>query len=174
MRLIAPLPPPLPGWHAGTLLATWFGAGRLRPAPGTWGSLAALPCAAGLVWLGGPWALACGIAVVFAVGVWASGWFGRRSNRQDSSIIVIDEVAGQWMAILPVALDLRLYVASFVLFRLLDILKPWPISWIDRRVHGGFGVMADDILAGAGAALAVWGVSLITGVQSWFPDRWPI
>ena len=174
MRLIAPLPSPLPGWHAGTLLATWFGAGRLRPAPGTWGSLAALPCAAGLVWLGGPWALACAIAVVFAAGVWASGWFGRRSDSRDSSIIVIDEVAGQWLAILPIALDLRLYVAAFVLFRLLDILKPWPISWIDRRVHGGFGVMADDILAGAAAALAVWGVSLITGVQSWFPERWPI
>ncbi len=174
MGLIAPLPGRLPAGHPATVLATWFGAGRLRPAPGTWGSLAALPCAAGLVWLAGPWALAFGILVVFAVGVWASGWFGRRSGSRDSSIIVIDEVAGQWLAILPVAVDLRLYVIAFVLFRLLDILKPWPISWVDREVHGGLGVMADDMLAGAGAGLGVWAVTLFTGVQSCFPDRWPI
>ena len=126
------------------------------------------------MWVGGPLALASAIVAVSLVGVWASGWFNRQSASRDSSIIVIDEVAGQWLAILPVAVDLQLYPVAFVLFRLLDILKPWPISWVDRRVHGGFGVMADDILAGVGAALAVWAVSQITGAQSCFPDRWPI
>ena len=173
MRFLAPLPGSVPAWHPATVLATWFGAGRLRPAPGTWGSLAALPCAAGITWLGGPWALAGGAAVVFLAGVWASGQFARASGEHDAGMIVVDEVAGQWLALLPVATDLKYYVLAFLLFRAFDIAKPWPISWLDRRVGGGLGVMIDDVAAGAAAALLVWVAAEAMGSRSCFPERWP-
>lgn len=147
------------------LVATWFGAGLLRPAPGTWGSLAALPCAWGLHLAGGFWALVIATFAVFAVGWWASVVETRGSADPDPSEIVVDEVAGMWLALWPVSFGavhagvdvLRLWpgiLAAFVAFRLFDIWKPGPAGWADR-LHSPLGIMLDDIFAGVFAALAV-------------------
>lgn len=126
------------------MLATWFGAGRAPFAPGTWGSLAALPCAWVIVWLGGRAALALAALVVFAVGCWVSG---AATDDKDPGYIVIDEVAAQFLVLLAAPLDWRAYAAGFLLFRLFDIWKPPPIRRVERAVPGGLGIMLDDVLA---------------------------
>lgn len=158
------LTPPRPGlspWHPAAQAATWFGSGRMPKAPGTWGSLAALPFAWGLSLVGGwPLLLAASLGC-FLVGWWASAVYVRSTGISDPSEVVIDEVAGQWLVLAAAPTDPLLYLAGFALFRLFDITKPWPIRWADRHIHGGLGVMLDDMLAGAfGAALlsvlALW------------------
>ncbi|MGE5478510.1 MAG: phosphatidylglycerophosphatase A [Bacteroidales bacterium] len=155
---------PRPGispWHPAALAATWFGSGLLPKAPGTWGSLAALPFAWGLTRLGGwPVLLAASLAC-FVVGCWAAEIYTRRTGVQDPSEVVIDEVAGQWLVLAAAPADPLFYAIGFALFRVLDITKPWPARWADRHVHGGLGVMLDDMLAAAyGAAvlavIALW------------------
>lgn len=137
------------------MLATWFGAGYLPWAPGTWGSLAALPIAAILVVFGGVWLLALATAVIFIVGVWASGRFAALIDTKDPGSAVIDEVAGQWLALLPVALDWRFYPLAFVLFRIGDITKVWPARRLEE-LPGGVGIMADDVVPGVYAGLICW------------------
>lgn len=146
----------LPPGHPATILATWFGAGKLPLAPGTWGSLAALPFAWGLAWLGGPGALLAGAAVVLGVGIWASNRVIQASGAKDPGEIVIDEVAGQWLALAAAPLDPLAYAAGFALFRVFDIFKPWPAGWIDAKMGGGAGIMLDDIIAGAYAGVALY------------------
>ncbi len=147
------------------LIATFFYVGHLRPAPGTWGSAVAIPLAWALHILGGPWLLGAGVIVSFTLGWWATHLETIGKDDHDPSEIVIDEVAGQWLAFLPVSIGAAhvgvpltaLYpgwIAAFVLFRLFDIWKPGPIGWADRR-GDSLGVMLDDILAGAGAAAGV-------------------
>lgn len=131
------------------LLATWFGAGLVPGAPGTWGSLAALPCAWVIETAGCHRALAAAAALCFALGWWAAGTVARASGRTDPGFIVIDEVAAQWLVLLAAPLDWRAYIAAFLLFRVFDIAKPWPIRRIEQRVQGGLGIMLDDV----GAAL---------------------
>jgi len=80
----------------------------------------------------------------------------------DPGAIVIDEVAAQWLVLLPVPLDPLSYAVAFLLFRLFDIWKPWPVGWLDRRVHGGLGIMLDDLLAAVYAVL-VFSILLVTG-----------
>ncbi len=151
-------------WHPAHLLATWFGAGLIPLAPGTAGSLAALPFAylfshyLGIVGLG------AAIAIVFIIGIWAAHRYGRRTASHDAGPIVIDEVAGQWLALLLVPADIVLYAIGFALFRLADIVKPWPIGWVDQRVKGGFGVMLDDLLAGGLAAIILWNIWILTKI----------
>ena len=150
---------------AARLIATWFGAGLLRPAPGTWGSLAALP----LVWLlhvlGGFLLVALATVAVFLLGWWVSVIETRGAADPDPSEIVIDEVAGMFLALWPVSLGaqfagvdvLRLWpgwVVAFLAFRLFDIWKLGPIGWADR-MHTPLGLMLDDILAGLFAAVVV-------------------
>lgn len=145
------------GWaHPAHLLATWFGAGYLPKAPGTWGSLAALPFAWAIASFGGMIALSMATLIVLAVGIWAAGLLERNTQAKDPGKIVIDEVAGQWLTIVPVTPDPFLYLIGFILFRIMDVLKPWPASWCDRRLSGGLGVMLDDIVAGAYAAVALY------------------
>jgi phosphatidylglycerophosphatase A len=136
-------------------LASLWGIGRIRPAPGTWGSLAALAPGAGLLALGGP-------LLVLAAAL-ALGWLGWRAvralpeetQRGDAGWVVIDEAAGQWVALAGLgAVSWQGLVAAFLLFRLFDIAKPWPVSWADRR-HDAAGIMLDDLLAGALAALVL-------------------
>lgn len=139
-------------------LATWFGAGLIPKAPGTCGSLAALPFAWAILHFGGVWWLAGGIVLVFIVGWWASEIYVNESGLADPGAIVIDEVAGQWLTLLPAATGIWWHwAAGFALFRVFDIVKPWPVGWADRRVKGGLGVMVDDMIAGviAGALLYV-------------------
>ncbi|MEO1137891.1 MAG: phosphatidylglycerophosphatase A [Pseudomonadota bacterium] len=147
------------------LIVTFGGIGHLRPAPGTWGSLAALPVAWLLHQLGGPMLLALGVIVSFALGWWATYLETKGKDDHDPSEIVIDEVAGQWLAFLPVSIGATHaaaaltalwpgWIAAFVLFRLFDILKPGPIGWADRR-GDALGVMLDDVIAGMFAAAGV-------------------
>ena len=145
------------------LIATGFGIGRLPWAPGTWGSLAALPLAWAIVDLFGQGALFLATLALVAVGVWAAGHHARQADQKDPGAIIVDEVAGQWLALAFVPLDIRLYGLGFLLFRLADIVKPWPANWIDQNVAGGTGIMADDLVAGlyAAAALAL--------LSAWFP-----
>jgi phosphatidylglycerophosphatase A len=152
----------LPLSHPACLLATWFGAGLLRPAPGTWGSLAALPFAWIIVYYGGPFALAAATTAVFALGCWAGGVYERASGGKDPGVVVIDEVAGQWLVLVAAPLDPWYYLAAFALFRLCDITKPWPANWAERRFTGGLGIMADDIMA------ALYGVAAIAAFRIWF------
>ena len=96
------------------------------------------------------------VVAVAALGIWASDVYVRRSGIQDPSAIVIDEVAGQWLALVALPVDPLAYFLGFALFRLFDIAKPWPVSWADRHVAGGLGVVLDDLLAGALAGLCGW------------------
>lgn len=141
------------------VLATWGGSGLLPGAPGTWGSLAALPFAWGLMFWGGPLLLAAAALTVFAAGIWAAESYMRTTGEKDPGAIVVDEVAGLWLTLLPAGTDPLLFLAGFGLFRLFDILKPWPVSWADRRVGGGLGVMLDDVLAGLYGALVLYGAA---------------
>lgn len=131
------------------LVATMGGVGRLRPGPGTWGSALVLPA----LWLG-PVACLALAALCLVAGWWAAGEV-LRDGVEDPGWFVVDEGAGMLLALaaLPAA-TLPGALAAFALFRLLDITKPWPISWFDRQ-PGAFGVMLDDVIAGAiaGAAL---------------------
>jgi len=145
------------------LLATWFGSGYLPKMPGTWGSLAALPFAWAIQAAWGTPALAVAAVLAFVVGVWASNvYMARAGGDHDPGAVVIDEVAGQWLTLLAAGAVAPLpYAAGFVLFRLFDVLKPWPVSLADRRVGGGLGVMLDDVLAAVYAAAGLLLVRLI-------------
>ena len=133
-------------------VATWFGAGLMPKAPGTWGALAAIPFAYGIQHLAGPVGLFAAACVLCALGVWAAEEFRRHAGTKDPRAIVVDEVAGQWLTLVPAGDDMLFYAAGFVLFRFFDIWKPWPVSWADRRVEGGWGIMLDDMIAGAYSA----------------------
>ncbi|NYS23661.1 phosphatidylglycerophosphatase A [Rhodobacteraceae bacterium 2376] len=147
------------------LLATFFGAGLLRPAPGTWGTLAALPVAWALHVLGGFWLLAAATVAVSALGWWVTVIETRGLEDPDPSEIVIDEVAGMWLALWPVSLGAMMqgvaitalwpgWVVAFLAFRFFDITKLGPVGWADR-LHTPLGVMLDDLIAGVFAALVV-------------------
>ncbi len=146
------------------LIATWFGVGLAPLAPGTVASLVALPIAWGLVAVSGSLGLALATALVFGLGVLAAGTYATALGDGDPQSVVVDEVAGQWLSILPAAaLPAPVfwhYALAFVLFRAADIGKPWPAGWIDRNLGGGMGIMLDDVAAGAYAALglglAIW------------------
>jgi phosphatidylglycerophosphatase A len=130
--------------------------------PGTWGSLAALPCGWAIGSLWGPAGLAIAAVIIFSVGCWAAETVAKTSGVDDPDAVVIDEVAAQWLVLLPAPLDPLSYAAAFLLFRTFDIWKPWPVGWTDRRVHGGLGIMVDDLLAAA-YATGVFLVLLVTG-----------
>lgn len=164
-----------------TAIATLFGIGRARFAPGTFGSLAAALLAAVLVYLPHGWLLLLiGAVVASLVGTVAADRYMRaKGTDHDPSEIVIDELAGQWVTYgvwylwiagitsernTAVALQLEtlplFLLLGFVLFRFFDIVKPWPISLADRKVKGGFGVMFDDVLAGFAAGSVLYMVYL--------------
>ena len=138
------------GWWRDPVawLACGLGSGASPWAPGTAGTLAALP-----LWLAlRPVPLAGYLAVValmFAAGVWICGRTARRFGSHDPSGIVWDEVVGVLLALAAAPPGWPWAVAGVVLFRIFDIAKPWPVSWADRRVGGGLGIMLDDLVAGA-------------------------
>lgn len=136
-------------------LASWFGCGFINPAPGTWGSLGAIPFGIAIYSLSGPYGLVIATILVTLVGLWSAGKFDQAMGGKDSKMIVIDEVAGQWIALVPAALNPVLILISFIAFRFFDILKPWPVSFFDKKVDGAVGVMGDDVIAGLFAATIV-------------------
>ncbi|MAZ00150.1 MAG: phosphatidylglycerophosphatase A [Micavibrio sp.] len=141
--------------NPAAVLATWFGTGLLVPAPGTWGTLAALPFGIGLMYLGfAP--LLIGILVVTELGRWSIKRVQAQTKSHDAGYIVIDEVAGMWITMLFCDLNAIDIGIGFILFRLIDIIKPWPIGALDKKIQTPFGVMLDDILAGLAAGLLVF------------------
>jgi phosphatidylglycerophosphatase A len=143
-------------------LAFGFGSGLFKKAPGTMGTLAALP----VYWLFSQFGFAyysilAGIAII--AGIWICDRAANKLGEPDFGGIVWDEVAGFLVAMWWVPLSWETALVGFALFRLFDIVKPWPIRWADRRVSGGFGIMLDDILAGMLAA----GLMLIALSEGW-------
>ena len=147
------------------IVATVFFVGYLKPAPGTWGSLAALPAAWALHTLGGPWLLILGTVAAFGLGWWATAAVTAATGVHDPSEIVIDEVVGQWIALWPVSIGAAMagtsftalwpgILTAFLAFRLFDIWKPGPVGWADA-MDGPMGVMLDDVIAGWLAAMVV-------------------
>jgi phosphatidylglycerophosphatase A len=145
--------------------ATLFGVGHLRPAPGTWASAVACLVAAGLLWLVGPWVFLILLVLLVPLASAAAAAEVEASGDADPSHVVIDEVVGQWIALLPVGFGAWAagapvfalwpgWIAAFLLFRLLDVWKPWIIGRADARGDVA-GLMLDDILAGAFAALGI-------------------
>jgi phosphatidylglycerophosphatase A len=146
------------GW-----LACGFGSGLTPVAQGTFGSLAAL-----IPWLLlrelPLWIYLVVLLVGFIIGVWACNVAGRALGVDDHRSLVWDEFIGQWVALTPLLVPAWLpdggfqwwmLALGFVLFRLFDVWKPWPIRWLDRRVKGGFGVMIDDVIAGVFAGVVL-------------------
>jgi phosphatidylglycerophosphatase A len=146
------------------LIASWFGSGLLPGAPGTWGSLAALPFAWLILAYAGKWPLFAAAIILFFAGWVAAHIAIRGDNDQDPGWIVIDEVVGQWLTLVALPLNLFAFAIGFALFRLFDIWKPWPIRQVERRCGGGFGIMIDDVLA------AVYAV-IIIGIGRWLLER---
>lgn len=128
-------------------LAFGFGSGLMPFAPGTWGTLVAVPLYFILALLFRPEVYLAFTVIAFTVGVWVCGKVSRDLGVHDHSGIVWDEIVGFWLAMFLVPLHALWIVIGFVLFRVFDIWKPFPISWVDKRVGGGLGIMLDDILA---------------------------
>jgi len=101
------------------------------------------------------------IPILFIFGVIGSNIYENKTGKKDSSIIVIDEVVGQLIAMMPIINNNFLIILSFFIFRLFDIYKPWPASYIDKNIKGGLGVMLDDVVAGIYTAIIVYLLSLI-------------
>ena len=139
------------------LLATCFGIGLIRTAPGTFASIAAAIVwwylFAGLSW---PLRLA-GVAIATAVGLAAIHLLNRHRRQGDNPAIVIDELAGCWLALALCPRSIFWATVGVALFRAFDVVKPWPVSWADTNVPGALGVMLDDLLAGAFTAALVYG-----------------
>jgi phosphatidylglycerophosphatase A len=153
--------------RASTVVASVFGIGYFEIAPGTIMSAIAVPLGI-LIALrgGGGMGLIGAFLIAFAIGVLACADHVRETGRQDPPECVIDELAGQWLACafavltfggrLPVDhISLPAFALAFVLFRLFDIWKPWPVSWADQKLSGGVGVMTDDAIAGLMAGVLV-------------------
>lgn len=140
------------------LVATVGGIGRLPKAPGTWGSLIALPLGYGAYTFGGVLPVLFLVDILFLVGWWASRRYAAELGEGDPGSIVIDEVVGQLIVIAILPPTLLNYGVAFAAFRFFDIWKPWPISWFDRNVHGGLGIMLDDTVAALFAAPATIGI----------------
>lgn len=143
------------------LLAFGFGSGLAPKAPGTWGSLAALVLFPLLALLTLPAYLGI-VALASLAGIVICDHAAKALAVHDDGRIVWDEFAGLWLALVPLVpvltwgfTDLLWLLTGFGLFRLFDIAKPWPISYLDEKVHGGLGIMLDDLLAGLFAALAL-------------------
>lgn len=144
------------------LIATGFGTGMLPRMPGTFGSLAALPFCCAFVYA--PFAIQLLIILVATViGTIAASRTEKVLGMHDNSAIVIDEVAGMLVSCLLYPAIWYMPAAAFVLFRFFDILKPWPVGLADRKVGGGFGVMLDDLIAGAWALAVFQAISAVAG-----------
>ena len=143
-------PVPHSGFSFALALATWFGCGFAPLAPGTVGSLAALAIA---IWLPAPAILA---ALLLIPGVWAADITAKRMKLKDPGIVVVDEVIGQWVTLIgATAFNWKSWLIAFLLFRLFDIWKPFPVRQLES-LPGGVGIVADDVAAGLYGALVIF------------------
>ncbi len=159
------------------IIATWFGSGLLPIAPGTWGSLAAFPFAYVISVYSGPYVLIIGTVALFFIGERASNNVEKSAQKKDPRFIVVDEVVGQWIALLPLPflynlVDPDLFywffapmaAVAFLTFRIFDIWKPWPIRNIDKNVSGGLGIMLDDVVAGIYALIITSAMAVVMSI----------
>jgi phosphatidylglycerophosphatase A len=157
-----------------TVIATFFGAGFVPRAPGTAGAAAAIP----LAWLldrWGPPSYWLALVAVVGLGIWAADVYDEAWGTHDARVIVVDEAAGILLTLAFVPRSPANLVLGFLLFRLFDIWKPWPVRWVDRHVGGGLGSMLDDLLAAAYAAallLVVHRAGLVALVTGYLSARW--
>lgn len=149
------LPPHLKLTSPAAWIATWFHSGLIKPASGTWGSLAALPFGIAVACTFGALGLVLMAAIFYALGHWASHVWISKADDKDPSAIVVDEAVGIFLALTTAPLTPLGIALAFALFRLFDILKPWPVSWADTKLGGATGIMLDDVLAGIMAALCL-------------------
>jgi len=140
--------------HIIMAIATGFYSGRLPKAPGTWGSLAAFL----------PWLLIKDLALptyltivllIFVLGFFTAGSAEKILDRPDAGPIVIDEIVGMLITLTAAPQHPAAWLLGFLLFRLFDIKKPFPVSWLDQRIHGGLGIMMDDVAAGIYALICL-------------------
>lgn len=148
------------------LIATWFYCGYFPKGPGTAGSIGALlvawPVAVYTGW--NPWVIAALAVVGLAPAIWAADRMARDTGSKDPQVVVVDEVIGQWIALaaVPYLDDWDCWLAAFVLFRLFDIWKPWPVRALEK-IPGGAGIVLDDVGAGIYAALVLFAVKWFQG-----------
>lgn len=146
--------------HPVHFLAFGFGSGAMARAPGTWGSLAAIP-----VWYAFSWTLVpvywLIVLIAFLAGIWLCGKTADDLKVHDHGGIVWDEFVGMWIALALIPTTIYGVLIAFALFRLFDVVKPWPINWLDARLPGGLGIMFDDVVAGFMALACFYGI-----------DRW--
>lgn len=140
-------------------LAFGLGSGLARFAPGTFGTLVAIPFYLLLSQMS-PSLYAGALLVAFGFGVWLCRSVSQDLGVHDHGGIVWDEFVGYWVTMFLVPVSLGWILAGFALFRLFDIWKPWPIRWIDRHVQGGFGIMLDDVIAGAAACIILHAIRM--------------
>jgi phosphatidylglycerophosphatase A len=158
----------LPGKKTGWawVVGTFFGAGLMRPGPGTYGSCAAVALWYGAIHLWHPsfgaqiWGTVLAAVVATAIGIPAASIVARESGREDPGHVVIDEVAGQLIALIAMPADWQHAVIGLLLFRAFDITKPPPVRQLEK-LHGGAGIMLDDVAAGVlalgvGLLVRVW------------------
>lgn len=136
------------------VLAVWFGCGHVPVAPGTAGTLGAIPLYL-LIRGGGPMLVAAVAALITVVGIWASTRLARRLGKKDPQIICIDEVAGVLITLVAAPHTTAGLITGVVLFRVFDQFKPWPARLAERRLPGGLGIVLDDVFAG------LWGAALL-------------
>ncbi|MEL0084043.1 MAG: phosphatidylglycerophosphatase A [Gammaproteobacteria bacterium] len=150
------------------LLALGFGSGLARRAPGTFGTLAGLPFLPLFALMG-----IAGDALVLVIaalaGIYICGHASRAIGVEDPGCVVWDEMVGLWVTLFALPLSVTTVVGGFLLFRLFDIFKPWPVSWCDRNLKGGLGIMVDDLLAGVMAALVL---RLLLWLGGLIPTLW--
>jgi phosphatidylglycerophosphatase A len=140
------------------LLGTWFGCGRVPYAPGTAGTLGAIPVYLVLRPMG-PLAVAAAALLLTAVGVWAASIIAEHSKLEDPQFVVIDEVAGVLVTLVAAPATWPGLALGVLLFRLFDMTKPWPARLAERRLPGGWGIVMDDIAAGA------WGAAILIALR---------
>ena len=140
------------------LLAFGFGSGATPKAPGTWGTLAAVLIYWPLSQLS-PEHYLLMLLVTSVMGIYICGQTARDLGVHDHGSIVWDEFVGFWITMFAAPVGWVWVVVGFVLFRFFDIIKPWPISWIDKNITGGFGIMLDDVIAGVMAAGVLQGIA---------------
>lgn len=152
---LRPLPEGLSPLNPHVLVATWFGTGLIKPAPGTMGTIAAVPPGLLIMENFGAWGLLGAASILMVIGTISAGHFGKKTGETDDQRIVVDEVVGLWIAALPAGENPMLWATAFVTFRFFDIFKVWPASFFDKRKSGGFDVMMDDVVAGIFAFICV-------------------
>ncbi len=157
--------------HWSHWLAVGLGSGLAPKAPGTFGTLAAIPL---YLLFASTNILFYGLILIisFILGIWLCGKTANHLGVHDHSGIVWDEFVGMWLTLFLAPVTITTILVAFLLFRFFDILKPWPIRWFDRRVHGGLGIMIDDIIAGLFAWCCLQSIlnftSVITDIDHFF------